>query len=94
MRLYEKPAHVLHDMLAQKEITAAELTRDVLARLDETEGQVQAYLTVTRESALAQAEAVDKKIAAGEEISFLEGIPGAVKDNICTKGTKIGRAHV
>ena len=48
LRLYEKPAHVLHDMLAQKEITAAELTRDVLARLDETEGQVQAYLTVTR----------------------------------------------
>ena len=88
MRLYEKPAHVLHDMLAQKEITAAELTRDVLARLDETESQVQAYLTVTRESALAQAEAVDKKIAAGEEISFLEGIPGAIKDNICTKGTK------
>ena len=88
MRLYEKPAHVLHDMLAQKEITAAELTRDVLARLDETEGQVQAYLTVTRESALAQAEAVDKKIASGEEISFLEGIPGAIKDNICTKGTK------
>ena len=88
MRLYEKPAHVLHDMLAQKEITAAELTRDVLARLDETEGQVQAYLTVTRESALAQAEAVDKKIAAGEEISFLEGIPGAIKDNICTKGTR------
>ena len=86
MRLYEKPAHVLHDMLAQKEITAAELTRDVLARLDETEGQVQAYLTVTRESALAQAEAVDKKIASGEEISFLEGIPGAIKDNICTKG--------
>ena len=31
---------------------------------------------------------MDKKIASGEEISFLEGIPGAIKDNICTKGTK------
>ena len=67
MRLYEKPAHVLHDMLAKKEITAVELTQDVLARMDETEGQVQAYRTVTRESALAQAEAVDKKSREIEE---------------------------
>lgn len=88
MRLYDKPAHVLHDMLVNKEITSVELTKDVLARIDEVEGDVEAYLTVTREEALKQAEAVDKKIAAGEEISFLEGIPGAIKDNICTKGMK------
>lgn len=88
MRLYDKPAHVLHDMLVNKEITSVELTQDVLSRIDEVEGDVEAYLTVTREEALKQAEAVDKKIAAGEEISFLEGIPGAIKDNICTKGVK------
>ncbi len=88
MRLYEKPAHVLHDMLVNKEITSVELTEDVLARLDEVEGEVKAYLTVTRDEALEQARAVDEKIARGEEISFLEGIPGAIKDNICTKGVK------
>ncbi|WP_318606687.1 Asp-tRNA(Asn)/Glu-tRNA(Gln) amidotransferase subunit GatA [Mitsuokella jalaludinii] len=88
MRLYDKPAHVLHDMLVNKEITSVELTQDVLSRIDEVEGDVEAYLTITRAEALAQAEAVDKKIAAGEEISFLEGIPGAIKDNICTKGIK------
>ena len=88
MRLYDKPAHVLHDMLVNKEITSVELTQDVLSRIDEVEGDVEAYLTITRAEALAQAEAVDKKIAAGEEISFLEGIPGAIKDNICTKGVK------
>ena len=88
MRLYDKPAHVLHDMLVNKEITSVELTQDVLSRIDEVEGDVEAYLTITREEALAQAEAVDKKIAAGEKISFLEGIPGAIKDNICTKGVK------
>lgn len=88
MKLFEQPAHVLHDMLINKEITSLELTQAVLARIDEVEGDVQAYLTITREEALAQAKAVDEKIAKGEEIAFLEGIPGAIKDNICTKGIK------
>lgn len=88
MKLFEQPAHVLHDMLVNKEITSLELTQAVLARIDEVEGDVQAYLTITREEALAKAKAVDEKIAKGEEIAFLEGIPGAIKDNICTKGIK------
>ena len=88
MKLFEQPAHVLHDMLVNKEIPSLELTQAVLARIDEVEGDVQAYLTITREEALAQAKAVDEKIAKGEEIAFLEGIPGAIKDNICTKGIK------
>ena len=75
-------------MLVNKEITAVALTEDVLKRIDEVEGDVKAYLTITRDEALAQAKAVDEKIAKGEEISFLEGIPGAIKDNICTKGIK------
>ncbi|WP_294151060.1 Asp-tRNA(Asn)/Glu-tRNA(Gln) amidotransferase subunit GatA [uncultured Selenomonas sp.] len=88
MSLFEKPAHVLHDMLQKKEISSVELTKDVLARIDAVELQVGAYLTLTRDAALAQAEAADKKIAAGEDVAFLEGIPGAIKDNICTKGVK------
>ena len=88
MKLFEQPAHVLHDMLVNKEITSLELTQAVLARIDEVEGDVQAYMTITREEALAQAKAVDEKIAKGEEIAFWEGIPGAIKDNICTKGIK------
>ena len=85
MNLYEQPAHVLHDMLVNKEITSVELTEAVFSRIDEVEGEVKAYLTLTREEALAKAKAVDEKIARGEKISFLEGIPGAIKDNICTK---------
>ena len=88
MKLFEQPAHVLHDMLVNKEITSLELTEAVLARIDEVEGDVKAYLTITRDEAVAQAKAVDEKIAKGESISFLEGIPGAIKDNICTKGVK------
>ena len=65
-------------MLQKKEISSVELTKDVLARIDAVEPQVGAYLTLTKDTALAQAEAADKKIAAGEEVSFLEGIPGAM----------------
>lgn len=88
MRLFDKPAHVLHDMLKAKEISAVELTNDVYARIDEVEDKVQAFLTLTKDTALEQAAKVDKKIADGGEIAFLEGIPGAIKDNICTKGIK------
>ncbi|MGN1049884.1 MAG: Asp-tRNA(Asn)/Glu-tRNA(Gln) amidotransferase subunit GatA [Selenomonadaceae bacterium] len=88
MKLFEQPAHVLHDMLVNNEITSLELTEAILSRIDEVEGDVKAYLTLTRNEAIAQAKAVDEKIARGEKISFLEGIPGAIKDNICTKGVK------
>ena len=85
MKLFEQPAHVLHDMLVNNEITSLELTEAILSRIDEVEGDVKAYLTLTRDEAIAQAKAVDEKIARGEKISFLEGIPGGIKDNICTK---------
>jgi len=88
VRLFDKPAHVLHDMLVNKEITAVELLNDVFLRIDEVEDQVKAYLTQTRKTALEQAQLVDVKIAKGETIGFLEGIPGAIKDNICTMGVK------
>ena len=88
MKLFEQPAHVLHDMLVNNEITSLELTEAILSRIDEVEGDVKAYLTLTRDEAIAQAKAVDEKIARGENIAFLEGIPGAIKDNICTKGVK------
>ena len=88
MKLFEQPAHVLHDMLVNNEITSLELTEAILSRIDEVEGDVKAYLTLTRDEAIAQAKAVDEKIARGEKIFFLEGIPGGIKDNICTKGVK------
>ena len=78
--------HELHELLVKKEISAVELTRDHLDRIQTLDGDVKAYITVTDQLALEQAKAVDAKISAGESIGMLAGIPMAVKDNMCTKG--------
>ena len=88
MKLYFETVHDLHDKIVNKEIKAAEVAEAVVSRLEETEGKVGAYLDVESEKALNAAKLTDEKIAKGEEIGFLEGIPGAIKDNICTKGVK------
>jgi len=77
--------HELHQKLVAKELSAVELTNAVIAHKAKTEPTVHAYLADSHEQALAVAAKVDEKIAAGEAISPLAGIPGAVKDNICIK---------
>ena len=88
MALYNKTAHELHDLLQTKKISAAELTADIFSRIDEVEDKIGAYLTLTRDKATATAKLVDEKISRGEKIAPLEGIPCAIKDNICTKGIR------
>lgn len=88
MELFKHTASQLHEKLIEKEISAVELTKAVLGRVDSVDKDVQAYITRTSETALAQAQAVDSKIQRGEKVSVLAGIPGALKDNICTKGIK------
>ncbi len=86
MELFKLSATELARKLRSKEVSATEIAQSSLARIEAVEGKVDAYLTVTAEQALATASKVDAKIAAGEEIAPLAGIPVAIKDNICTKG--------
>ncbi len=88
MNLYEKTAHELHELLTNKKISALELTKDLFARIEEKDSEIGAYLELTKSQALENAKKVDEKISRGEKISALEGIPCAIKDNICTKGVK------
>ena len=78
--------HDLHAQLVNKEISAVELTKKVIAHRDSVEKDVHAYLSLSDAKALEKAAEVDDKSAAGEEISDLAGIPGAIKDNICISG--------
>jgi aspartyl-tRNA(Asn)/glutamyl-tRNA(Gln) amidotransferase subunit A len=76
----------LHRQLIRKERSAVEITQEALDRIQELEPKLHSFLHVTSEHALEQARQVDAKIAAGEEIGLLAGIPIGIKDNMCTKG--------
>ena len=76
----------LGSALSARKISAAELTKAYVASIDKNEPQVGAYVSTDARMALDMAIAVDKRRAAGEELSPLAGIPMGVKDNICTKG--------
>lgn len=76
----------LHQQLVRKERSAVEITQEALDRIQSLEPKLHSFLHVTAERAIAQAQQVDAKIAAGEEISMLAGIPLGVKDNMCTAG--------
>lgn len=75
-----------HELLASRDITAAELLDTVLARMAETEPHVHAFVTVMEESARAEAEAADRRAQAGERLGPLDGVPIGVKDLCHTKG--------
>ncbi len=88
MKLYEKTASELSEMLRNKECSATEICSDVIERIHETEEKVGAYVTVCEESAMKNAEDVDKALANGESLHPLAGIPIGIKDNISTKGIR------
>jgi aspartyl-tRNA(Asn)/glutamyl-tRNA(Gln) amidotransferase subunit A len=87
MELFELTIHELHDKLKKKELSAVEATKALLARIEMVEPKVHAFITVTADQALKDAEEADRRIAAGD-ITSLTGIPVALKDIFLTKGIR------
>ncbi len=73
------------DLLAAKQFSSVELTQAVLDRIDSVEERTKAFVTVTADHALEQAQAADERIAAGNTTP-LTGVPMQLKDNMCTTG--------
>ncbi len=73
--------------LRARRFSATELTRHLLGRVERLGGELNAFITVTAEQALAQAAAADRRLAKGEA-TLLTGIPLAHKDIFCTAGVK------
>lgn len=85
MTLYDLSIHEAAKRLAEKDISSRELTQSVLDRIDATDSRIKAFITVTADNALAQADKADTILARGEG-KPLTGIPLSIKDLICTKG--------
>lgn len=78
----------LHSLLTNKELSCRELTQAYLDAAERDNPALNAYVTATPEAALESAAVVDKKLANGEQIGLLEGIPMTLKDNISTTGIR------
>ncbi|MCL0055338.1 Asp-tRNA(Asn)/Glu-tRNA(Gln) amidotransferase subunit GatA [Dehalococcoidia bacterium] len=73
------------ELLDSKQLSSVELTDAYLSRIEDIEGEVNSFVTVTSEIASQQAVFADRLIALGEQ-GILTGIPMQLKDNFCTKG--------
>ncbi|MHC4890355.1 MAG: Asp-tRNA(Asn)/Glu-tRNA(Gln) amidotransferase subunit GatA [Planctomycetota bacterium] len=80
----ELSAKQLRDKVADGDISSVEATEAVLKNIDEREPVIGAYVSTFEEQALVKAQEVDNKIAGGEAVGELAGVPIAVKDNMCT----------
>ena len=84
--LTRRTAAELSDLLAAGEVSARELTQAHLERTRAVDDRTHAYLHVAEESALAAADDVDRRRAAGERLHAAAGVPIAVKDVLATTG--------
>lgn len=86
MSLHKLTLSELQKKFTGGEVTAQEIVRAYTLRINQVEPKVKAYLTLQKESAMAQAEGLDEKLKSWRRTTPLMGMPIAVKDNICTKG--------
>ncbi len=87
MELYDQTIHQLQELLRTRQVSAVELTENVLARIERVEPRINAFITPCRDLALGQAEAADRQLAKGEG-GPLCGIPLSIKDVLCTQGVR------
>ena len=87
MDILDYTAVELSEKIKQGEIKVTEAVEAVFARIDRTEDELRCYVTLEKEKALERAAQIQTKIEAKELTGPLAGVPFAVKDNLCTKGT-------
>jgi aspartyl-tRNA(Asn)/glutamyl-tRNA(Gln) amidotransferase subunit A len=85
--MHELSLSEMGEALRAREFSSRELTQHYLDRIAAHDGALNSFITVTPERALAQAEAADARLAAGQAHA-LTGIPLAQKDIFCTAGVK------
>ena len=88
MNLKELTIKQAHELLEKKEVTSVELTKSYFKNIKENDGDINAFLSLTEETALETAKKVDERIAKGEPIEMLAGLSVAIKDNMLIRGSK------
>lgn len=86
MNIHKMTVQALSGLLVRKELSSAELTAAFLDQIQTKEPELNAFITVTGDTALAAAAASDARRARGQSLGPLDGIPFAMKDNFSVKG--------
>lgn len=76
----------LVDKIQNKEVSCEEILTYYIKNIKEKEEYINAFISLQEEKALKKAKEIDEKIAKGEKVGKLAGIPIAIKDNLCTNG--------
>ncbi len=74
--------------LMSKQFSDVELLTEYFKRINKYDMHIKSFITLCEEESLKKAKEVDEKIAKGEKLGFLEGVPVSIKDNICTNTIK------
>lgn len=88
MNLKDLTIRSAHEGLKNKDFTSEELVNECLKNIGEKDGELNSYVFVDEEGALLEAKRVDQKIAAGEGLGLLAGLPAGIKDIFNTRGVK------
>ncbi|HEV2176181.1 MAG TPA: Asp-tRNA(Asn)/Glu-tRNA(Gln) amidotransferase subunit GatA [Terriglobia bacterium] len=78
----------LHHLLTSRAASAEEVVRAHLQRIEQRDGDIRAFLTLCPDRALSHAREIDRKVAAGEPLAPLAGVPMAIKDVLVTRGVR------
>ena len=103
MELCDRTAIEIRELVEKKQVKAVEVVRSCLERIEQVDGRpgtldggpvagqdlakVHAFISLTADMALKQAEEVDQKVASGKKLGRLAGVPFTVKDIFCVKDT-------
>src|SRR5262245_6240188 len=100
MNLKNITADKLVALYKNRDLTVREVIKSVYDEIERSDSQVRAFLWLCPERALDEARRLDSRIAAGEPVEVLAGVPVAIKDNIvvrdmpCTCGSKILEGYI
>jgi aspartyl-tRNA(Asn)/glutamyl-tRNA(Gln) amidotransferase subunit A len=74
--------------IAEKKISASQLVQEFYGKIEAEDGEIHAYLTLSKGRAEQQAAKIDDLVNRGENLPKLAGLPVAIKDVMCTKGVR------